>query len=185
MTKHIALGVTGSIAAYKACELVRLFIKGGDAVHVVMTDSAAKFVAPLTFRTLSRNPVYTGVFDENIDWEPEHIALADTCDVLVLAPCTANVIAKLANGIADDALTSLALACTKPLVVAPAMNVNMFNHPATQSNLRLLRDRGAVVIEPGEGDLACGTSAKGRMPEPTDIYNEVCRILDVDGKRKR
>ena len=179
-TKHIALGVTGSIAAYKACELVRLFIKGGWGVHVVMTAAATRFVTPLTFRTLSQNSVYTGIFDETIDWHPEHIALADRCDVLVIAPCTANVIAKLANGIADDALTSLALAYTKPLVIAPAMNVNMFNHAATQSNLSVLRERGAVVIEPGEGDLACGTTAKGRLAEPQLIFDEVCRIVDTE-----
>lgn len=180
MTKHIALGVTGSIAAYKACELVRLFIKGGCEIHVVMTAAATRFVTPLSFRTLSQNSVYTGIFDETIDWHPEHIALADRCDVLVIAPCTANVIAKLANGIADDALTSLALAYTKPLVIAPAMNVNMFNHAATQKNLNMLRERGAIVVEPGEGYLACGTTAKGRMSEPKMIYDEVCRILDAD-----
>lgn len=182
MTRHIALGVTGSIAAYKACELVRLFIKGGWDVHVVMTDAATRFVTPLSFRTLSKNPVYTGIFDETIDWHPEHIALADRCDVLVVAPCTANVIAKLAHGIADDALTSLALAYIKPLVIAPAMNVNMFNHAATQKNLSVLRERGAVVIEPGEGDLACGTTAKGRMSEPQMIYDEVCRVVELDKK---
>ncbi len=182
MTRHAALGVTGSIAAYKACELVRLFIKGGWEVHVVMTDAATRFVTPLSFRTLSKNPVYTGIFDETIDWHPEHIALADRCDVLVVAPCTANVIAKLAHGIADDALTSLALAYIKPLVIAPAMNVNMFNHAATQKNLSVLRERGAVVIEPGEGDLACGTTAKGRMSEPQMIYDEVCRVVELDKK---
>lgn len=178
MKKRIALGVTGSIAAYKACELVRLYIKGGFDVNVVMTAAATGFVTPLTFRTLSRNPVWTGLFDDVAQWEPGHTSLADTCDLLVLAPCTANVIAKTAHGIADDALTSLVLACRKPLLVAPAMNVNMFDHPATQTNLKRLRERGACVMEPGTGDLACGTTDKGRMPEPADVYKQTCELLN-------
>ncbi len=124
MAKHIAVGVTGSIAAYKACELVRLFSKEGYEVSVVMTAAAARFVTPLTFRTLSRNPVCTGLFDDVGEWIPDHISIADRCDALVIAPCTANVLAKLAHGLADDALTATALACVKPLILAPAMNVN-------------------------------------------------------------
>ena len=121
MAKHIAVGVTGSIAAYKACELVRLFSKEGYEVSVVMTAAAARFVTPLTFRTLSRNPVCTGLFDDVGEWIPDHISIADRCDALVIAPCTANVLAKLAHGLADDALTATALACVKPLILAPAM----------------------------------------------------------------
>ena len=185
MKKHIALGVTGSIAAYKACELVRLFVKGGYEVSVVMTASAEKFVSALTFRTLSQNPVCTGLFEHPEEWVPEHIGLADKCDALVIAPCTANVIAKLANGIADDSLSSLALACVKPLVIAPAMNVNMWNHPATQANLVKLRERGAMILEPGEGDLACGVSAKGRMPEAAEVYGAVCELLNQRTTRKQ
>ena len=184
MAKHIALGVTGSIAAYKACELVPLFVKGGYGVSVVLTAGGEKFVTALTFQTLSRNPVCTALFDEPAGWEPEHIGIADHCDILVIAPCTANVIAKLANGLADDSLTSIALACVKPLVIAPAMNVNMWNHPATQANIQTLRERGALILEPGEGALACGISAKGRMPEPAEIYHAVCEILDPETKRK-
>lgn len=178
MKKRIALGVSGSIAAYKACELVRLYIKGGFEVNVVMTVAATAFVTPLTFRTLSRNPVWTGLFDDVAQWEPGHTSLAESCDVLVLAPCTANVIAKISNGISDDALTSFVLASRKPLLIAPAMNVNMFDHPATQENLRRLRERGACIVEPGTGDLACGTTDKGRMAEPADIYVRTCALLN-------
>ena len=184
MKKHIALGVTGSIAAYKACELVRLLVKGGYEVSVVMTSSAERFVTALTFRTLSQKPVCTGLFENPEEWVPEHIGLADTCDALVIAPCTANVIAKLANGIADDSLSSLALACVKPLLIAPAMNVNMWNHPANQDNLAKLRERGAMILEPGEGDLACGVSAKGRMPEAAEIYGAIGEMLDPSKTRK-
>ena len=178
MARHIALGVTGSIAAYKACELVRLFTKAGHGVSVVMTEAAARFVSPLTFRTLSRNPVCTGLFDEIGEWVPDHIALADRCDALVVAPCTANVLAKLALGLADDALTATALACRKPLVVAPAMNTAMWEHPATQANLATLKARGATIVEPGDGGLACGTTWRGRMPEPGEIFTATCAVLD-------
>ncbi|MGI5868958.1 MAG: flavoprotein [Kiritimatiellia bacterium] len=178
MGKHIAVGVTGSIAAYKACELVRLFTKAGYEVSVVMTDAAKQFVTPLTFRTLSRNPVCTGLFDDVAEWVPGHISVADRCDALVIAPCTANVLAKLATGIADDALTATALACVKPLVLAPAMNVKMWEHPATRANLAALKSRGAIVVEPAEGGLACGTTGRGRMPEPLDIFNTTCAVLE-------
>lgn len=160
---EIVLGVTGSIAAYKAAELVRLMVKAGHGVSVVMTRGAAEFVTPLTFQTLSRRPVATGLFDPVAGWEPRHISLAQLADVLVVAPCTANVAAKLAHGIADDALTATALACRAPLVVAPAMNDGMFENPATQSNLATLRGRGAVVVEPSEGELACGSRGRGRL----------------------
>ena len=160
---EIVLGVTGSIAAYKAAELVRALVKGGHSVSVVMTDGATRFVAPLTFQTLSRHPVTTGMFDPVVAWEPHHVSLAQRADVLVVAPCTANVIAKLACGIADDSLTATALACRAPLVVAPAMNDAMFAHPATQANLATLRSRGAAVVAPETGELACGTTGPGRL----------------------
>ena len=181
MAKHIAVGVTGSIAAYKACELVRLFSKEGYEVSVVMTAAAARFVTPLTFRTLSRNPVCTGLFDDVGEWIPDHISIADRCDALVIAPCTANVLAKLAHGLADDALTATALACVKPLILAPAMNVNMWEHAATQANLAVLKSRGAFVVEPGEGGLACGTTGRGRMPEPLEIFNATRAVLASAG----
>lgn len=166
---EIVLGVTGSIAAYKAAELVRMMVREGWGVHVVMTDGATRFVTPLTFQTLSRNPVATGMFDEVRDWRPNHVSLAQAADVLCIAPCTANVIAKLAHGIADDELTATALACRAPLVIAPAMNDAMFEHPATQANIALLRERGAVIVEPGVGELACGSGGRGRLAALEDI----------------
>ena len=176
---NIALGVSGSIAAYKACELTRLFVKNGYGVHVIMTAAAQKFVTPLTFQTLSRNPVCTGLFEPVAEWSPGHVALADKCRALVIAPCTANVIAKLAHGIADDALSSAALAfAPERIVVVPAMNVAMYENPATRANIALLRSRGVKVMEPGDGELACGVSAKGRMPEPAEIYRFVQKLID-------
>ena len=173
----ILLGVTGSIAAYKACELTRLFVKGGHDVHVIMTRAATRFVSPLTFRTLSRNPVPVDMFDEPEEWVPGHISLAERGDALVIAPCTANVAAKLAHGLADDILTSTALATRAPLVIAPAMNTGMWDHPATQTNMRLLESRGAVLVDADTGDLACGTSGKGRMAAPQAVYDAVMRAI--------
>ena len=161
--KHIVLGVTGSIAAYKAAELARLMIKKNWEVSVVMTQAATRFVGELTFRTLTRRSVVLDMFQETEAWRPTHISLADWADVLVIAPCTANVMAKLSHGLADDALTATALACQAPLVVAPAMNEKMWNHPATRENLRLLKARGAVVVDVEQGDLACGYEGRGRL----------------------
>ena len=172
-TPHIVLGVTGSIAAYKAAELVRLITKRGWAVSVVMTRCAAEFVTPLTFQTLSRNAVGTGLFDEKDGWHPEHIAYADRADVLAIAPCTANVLAKLAHGLADDLLSCTALATRAPVVVAPAMNVKMWEHLATQANVDLLRARAVAFVGPAAGDLACGYEGSGRMVEPDAILRAV------------
>ena len=168
--RKIALGVTGSIAAYKACEHVRLYVKAGAEVAVVMTKGAQQFVAPLTFRTLSRHSVATDLFEDPATWVPGHISLADWCDALVVAPCTANVAAKMAHGIADDSLSALALACRKPKLVAPAMNEGMLENPATRDNLATLRARGIAVMDCGEGELACGTEGRGRMPEPDAVF---------------
>ena len=168
--KRIALGVTGSIAAYKACELTRLYVKAGAEVAVVMTKGAQQFVAPLTFRTLSRRSVTTDLFEDPATWVPGHISLADWCDALVVAPCTANVAAKMAHGIADDSLSALALACRKPKLVAPAMNEGMLDNPATRDNLATLRKRGIAVMDCGEGELACGAEGRGRMPEPAEVF---------------
>ena len=167
------MGVTGSIAAYKACELVRLFVKNGDDVRVVMTDHAKEFVTPLTFRTLSRNPVENAMFADPLDWKPGHISLADAANVLVVAPATANIIAKMANGIADDLLSSVALATKAPIVVAPAMNTGMWENAATQANIETLKKRGVRFVEVGDGELACGTSGPGRMAEPGAIFEAV------------
>lgn len=170
---EIVLGVTGSIAAYKAAELVRLMVKAGWGVHVIMTAAAARFVTPLTFRTLSRRPVILDAFDDPEEWVPGHISLAEQASVLVVAPCTANVLAKLAHGLADDALAATALACPAPLVLAPAMNTGMWDHPATAANLALLRQRGAHIVESETGDLACGTHGKGRMAEPGRVMQAI------------
>ena len=175
--RKIALGVTGSIAAYKACELVRLFVKAGAEVSVVMTAGAQQFVTPLTFRTLSRRSVATGLFDNPETWVPGHVSLAVWCDALVVAPCTANVAAKLACGIADDILSSIALACRKPVLLAPAMNEGMLDAPATRANFATLRARGVEVMDCGEGDLACGVEGRGRMPEPEEVFLATAEIL--------
>jgi phosphopantothenoylcysteine decarboxylase/phosphopantothenate--cysteine ligase len=175
--KHIVLGVTGSIAAYKAAELARLMIKKNFEVSVVMTKAATRFIGELTFRTLTCRPVVTDMFQESEAWRPTHIALADWADVLVIAPCTANVMAKLAHGLADDALSATALACQAPLVVAPAMNEKMWNHPATRENLRLLKSRGAAVVDVEQGDLACGYEGRGRLASLEKILKAVERCV--------
>jgi phosphopantothenoylcysteine decarboxylase/phosphopantothenate--cysteine ligase len=173
MGRTIVLGVTGSIAAYKAAELVRLFVSSGDDVHVVMTPAACEFVAPLTFRTLSRNPVSVEPFAEPADWKPEHIALAARADLVLAAPATANTLAKMRQGLADNLLTAVLLATRAPVAVAPAMNDGMWENAATQENLAVLRARGVRIIEPDGGALACGTSGKGRMADPARIVKEV------------
>ena len=173
----VILGVTGSIAAYKACELTRLLVKDGHDVQVLMTAAATRFVAPLTFRTLSRNPVPEDMFSAPDQWVPGHVALADRADLFVIAPCTANVMTKLAHGLADDLLTSTALAARAPVLLAPAMNTNMWEHPATQANLKTLLARGVRFVDAGTGDLACGTTGKGRMAEAAEIAEAVRGML--------
>lgn len=172
--RRIVLGVTGSIAAYKAAELVRLFIKNGDAVQVIMTPAACEFVKPLTFQTLSRNPVMVEQFAPPVSWKPEHISLAESADLVVVAPATANTIAKMRYGLADNLLAATLLATKAPIVVAPAMNTGMWEAPATQENLAVLRARGVTVVEPNEGELACGVKGKGRMMAPEEIFRR-CR----------
>ena len=175
--KNVILGVSGSIACYKAAELASRLTQAGRNVNVVMTKHATEFVAPLTFQTLSRNPVTTGIFDEKESWHPGHIALADSADLFLIAPATANTIAKLACGIADDALTSIALASRAPLLIAPAMNGKMWAHPATQENVTRLKSRGARFIGPEEGLLACGYEGIGRLWETAGILEEAEKIL--------
>jgi len=178
--KQIVLGVTGSIAAYKAAELVRLMVKNQWEVSVVMTRAATRFVGELTFQTLSRRPVVTDLFDEVESWRPTHVALADWAQALVMAPCTANVIAKLAHGIADDALSALALSSPAPLIVAPAMNVKMWEHSATRENVSILKSRGATIVDVGEGELACGYEGRGRLAPLDQIMAAVTAALDPD-----
>ena len=179
----VALGVSGGIAAYKAAEIVRLLQERGIRVQVIMTQAAQEFVRPLTFAALSGEKVITGMFSAeneppNIDSAIEHIAVAQSIDALLVAPASADVLAKFAQGIANDFLTTLYLAATAPLVVAPAMNVNMWNHPATQANLETLRKRGVRVVEPGEGYLACGMTGQGRLAENETI---VAAVLEAMG----
>src|SRR5471030_322761 len=172
----VGLGVSGGIAAYKAAELVRLLQDRGIRVQVVMTRAAQEFVRPLTFAALSGEKVITDLFGAgaqndaaNIDSAVEHIAVAQAIDALVVAPATADVIAKFAQGVANDFLTTLFLATTAPVVVAPAMNVNMWDHPATQQNFEILRQRGVKIVEPGSGYLACGMTGPGRLAENAAI----------------
>jgi len=181
--KHnILLGVTGSIAAYKAAELVRLMKKRAWLVSVVMTPAATRFVGELTFQTLSQNPVLVDEFERKEAWDPAHVSLADIADVFVIAPCTANVIAKLAHGLADDALTSTALACKAPMIIAPAMNENMWLNPATRDNLRIIKSRGAIIVNPERGQLACGWVGEGRLAPIDKIMSAIERALRLKKK---
>jgi phosphopantothenoylcysteine decarboxylase / phosphopantothenate---cysteine ligase len=184
--KSVVLGLSGGIACYKGAELVRSLVKEGAVVRVVMTDSAREFVTALTLQTLSGHPVATSLFDLGQESEIGHIRLADEADVLLVAPATANVIAKLAHGIADDLLTTVALATRSPIVVAPAMNVNMLSNPITQRNLELVREHGVIVVEPEEGFLACGWEGAGRLAAEASILAAVRRALtkqDLAGER--
>jgi phosphopantothenoylcysteine decarboxylase/phosphopantothenate--cysteine ligase len=184
--KKIILGVTGGIAAYKSCELVRSLVKEGADVQVIMTQNAMEFVTPLTLQTLSGNRVATKTFD--LGWESEigHISLADSADLIVVAPATASFIGKIASGIADTLLTNVILATLSPVVICPAMNVNMYNNRIVQENLERLGNRGFIIVEPSEGSLACGWEGKGRLPEIPDIVYEIEKTLypkDFRGER--
>ena len=185
--KHVVLGVSGGIAAYKSCELVSRLKKLGADVHVIMTRNAEEFVAPLSFETLSDNKVVRGMFEEREEHDVRHVALAKLADVFVVAPATANVIAKFARGIADDMLSTTWLASDAPKLVAPAMNTAMYDDEATQDNIALLRERGVMFVEPGVGRLACGDTGRGKMAEPADIAERIQEILrpvrDFEGKR--
>ena len=173
----VVLGVTGGIACYKAVELVRILITAGFKVHVIMTRGATEFVTPLTFQTLSGNPVATETFNLTQESEIGHINLADAADLFVIAPATANVIGKVANGIADDLLTTVLMATQAPVLIAPAMNVHMYENPILQENLRKLRRVGYHIMEPADGFLACGYEGKGRLPDADKIAEEIDRLL--------
>jgi phosphopantothenoylcysteine decarboxylase/phosphopantothenate--cysteine ligase len=173
----VALGVTGGIAAYKAAEIVRGLIKAGCDVHVLMTEHAQRFITPLTLQTLSGNRVVTDDWDLSQGADIQHITLTRGLDLFLIAPATANVLARMAHGLADDFLTTFHLAVTAPVVVAPAMNVWMWEHPATRANLEILKGRGVRVIDPGVGDLACGDEGVGRMAEPATIVSEALALL--------
>lgn len=185
--KHVILGVTGGIAAYKAAYLVRSLVKAGAEVKVIMTENAKKFVAPLTFSTLSGNTVYTEFFNpENGEWH-SHVKLGLWADLFIIAPATANTIAKMAHGIADNLLTTTYLSARCRTLVVPAMDLDMYAHTATQENLETLRQRGVIVMDPASGQLASGLEGKGRMPEPDDILSFASNILirqqDLAGKK--
>ncbi len=185
--KTVLLGVTGGIAAYKAAYLTSALVKLHASVEVVMTRNATEFIAPLTFEQLTGNKVMVDTFDRNFVHQVEHIALADRTDLVMIAPATANVCAKLAHGLADDMLTTTVLACTCPKLIAPAMNTHMYENPVTQDNLDILRRYGWEVIAPASGRLACGEVGAGKLPEPQDLLQYILREIafphDLKGKR--
>ena len=174
--KTVILGVGGGIAAYKSCELTRLLVKEGAKVHIILTKSATQFVTPLTLQTLSLNPIHTDLFDLTQEQEIGHIALADKADMLVVAPATADLIAKAAHGLANDLLTNVLLATRAKVLFCPSMNVHMWEHKATQYNVGRLRELGYKVLEPESGELACGTTGKGRLVEPERIVKALYEL---------
>lgn len=185
--KTIVLGVTGGIACYKIASLASALVKQHADVQVIMTENATKFIAPLTFEQLTGNKVLTDTFDRNFVHNVEHVAIADKADFVLIAPATANILAKLAHGICDDMLTTTVLACDRKKAVAPSMNTKMYENPITRDNLKLLSHYGFEIIEPAEGRLACGAVGKGKLPEPEDLL-EVClqavaREKDLCGKK--
>lgn len=185
--KNILIGVTGGIAAYKACDLVSRLIKNGDAVKVIMTENACRFVQPATFEALCHHPVYTDTFAPSLDGEIHHISLGAWADVFAIVPATANVMAKLACGLADDMLTSTMLAATCPKLIAPAMNTHMFENPVTVRNLNTLKELGMQIVEPVSGHLACGDVGRGKLADVQDIFEAIqaasCHEKPLNGKR--
>ncbi len=175
--KNIILGITGGIAAYKSLELTRLLVKEGTSVHGIMTKASREFIGPLSFQTLSGNPVLTELFDLSDESEISHISLADKADLMVVAPATANILGKVASGIADDLLTTVIMATKAPLLFAPAMNVNMYENPIVKKNIETLKTFGYNFVGPEEGDLACGYEGRGRMSSPEDILEEINILL--------
>ena len=185
-SKTIVLGVTGSIAAYKIANLASALVKLHADVHVVMTANATNFITPYTFETLTHNKCVVDTFDRNFEYKVGHISLAEKADMMLIAPATANVIAKLAHGIADDMLTTVALACKAPIYISPAMNTAMYENPITQDNIKICANYGMHIINPATGHLACGTSGIGKMPEPEQLLDVVKQAVafdkDLEGK---
>lgn len=185
--KTVLLGVTGGIAAYKSATLASLLVKAGAEVHVIMTENATNFINPITFETLTNHKCITDTFDRNFEFHVEHVALAQKADVIMVAPATANVIAKLAHGQADDMLTTTILASRAPKLIAPAMNTGMYENPVTQDNMKTLEHYGMEVITPASGRLACGDTGAGKMPEPETllqyIYKTCACVKDMTGLR--
>lgn len=178
--KTVVLGVSGGIAVYKSCDVVSRLRKLGVNVHVIMTKSAAEFVTPLTFQSLSQNYVVSDMFEEPKTWDVEHISLAKKADVFLIAPATANVIGKMANGIADDMLTTTVMATKGKVLIAPAMNTNMYENPIVQRNINSLKELGYSFVEPESGRLACGDTGKGKLANPETIVEEVVKLLSVE-----
>ncbi|MBS5283479.1 MAG: bifunctional phosphopantothenoylcysteine decarboxylase/phosphopantothenate--cysteine ligase CoaBC [Clostridiales bacterium] len=183
--KTVLLGVTGSIAAYKTASLASMLVKKGASVHVLMTKNAVNFINPITFETLTGHKCLVDTFDRNFEFSVEHVSLAKTADVVMIAPASANVIGKLAHGIADDMLTTTVMACTCRKLIAPAMNTRMFENPIVQDNLKILARYGMEVIQPAKGYLACGDTGAGKMPEPEVLFEYILREMypkDLEGK---
>lgn len=185
--KNVILGVTGSIAAYKIASLASMLVKKGCHVHVIMTKNAVNFINPITFETLTGNKCLIDTFDRNFQYSVEHVALAKLADVVMIAPASANVIAKLAHGLADDMLTTTVLACRCKKIIAPAMNTNMYENPIVQDNLKICEKYGMEVIKPGVGYLACGDTGAGKMPEPSELFDYIEKEIryekDLAGKK--
>lgn len=181
------MGVTGSIAAYKIASLASLLVKKGASVHVLMTQNACNFINPITFETLTGHKCLVDTFDRNFEFSVEHVSLAKAADVLLVAPASANVIAKLAHGIADDMLTTTALACRCHKIIAPAMNTNMFENPVTQDNIKICARYGMEIVQPAVGHLACGDTGAGKMPEPEELFDYIAKAVacphDLAGKK--
>ncbi len=185
--KTVILGVSGGIAAYKSASLASMLIKSGAKVHVIMTEHATNFIHPITFETLTRQKCLTDTFDRNFEFNVEHVELAKAADVIMIAPATANVIAKAAHGIADDMLTTTLLACKCPKIIVPAMNTRMYENPITQDNMSTLKKYGMEVVAPATGYLACGDTGAGKMPEPEILFEHIVRAIaypkDMEGKK--
>ena len=182
--KTVILGVSGSIAAYKIASLASALVKLHCDVHVIMTQNATNFIHPITFETLTGNKCLVDTFDRNFDYSVEHVALAKRADVVMVAPATANVIAKMAHGLADDMLTTTILACQCPKIVAPAMNTRMFRNSIVQDNMKLLKCYGMEVIDPACGYLACGDTGEGKMPEPELLLQYILKALVTEKSRR-
>lgn len=185
--KHVVLGITGSIAAYKTAGLASMLVKKGCHVHVLMTENATNFINPITFETLTGNKCLVDTFDRNFEFSVEHVALAKQADVVMIAPASANVVAKLAHGLADDMLTTTVLACCCRKIIAPAMNTNMYENPIVQDNIKICEKYGMEVIKPAVGYLACGDTGAGKMPEPAELFDyieqEIGAQKDLEGKK--
>ena len=185
--KHVVLGITGSIAAYKTAGLASMLVKKGCHVHVLMTENATNFINPITFETLTGNKCLVDTFDRNFEFSVEHVALAKQADVVMIAPASANSIAKLAHGLADDMLTTTVLACRCRKIIAPAMNTNMYENPIVQDNIKICEKYGMKVIKPAVGYLACGDTGAGKMPEPVELFDyieqEIGAQKDLEGKK--